>query len=987
MPHKAAWRSVLSRWLGPLVALAIGMGVASTAFNNQWSRPLTDWQRRALAPAGILPGVLMVDIDEQSLADMAENLGTWPYHRDIYALAVDELRAAGARAVVLDLLLADTREGDEALAREIRRPGAPVLLAAVGQAHTPGSAEPPAAPSGATRWNRFVLPDPLLRQAAAAAHQERQAPTAAPSAAPSAAPATAASPAAARGTALAATAAAAAASASATAAQVGLVTQPLDSDGVLRSLPLWHLARGQRLPAMPLAVWQALHPGQGLPAAWQAEGDGASLELVSAGTAVHSLPFAQVMRTALHMQARPPLTELVQGRVVFLGASAALADHVATPAGQLSGVETLAQAYWALENGPRLHTAWAGLNIGLVFLAAVPVWVCTLRGRVRQRTDVLWTLGVAALLLACMALASLRPMLVHSAAAWITLLVGALFTVVSRQRQLVASQVRLRTERSVAEAASRAKSEFLANVSHELRTPLNALLGAAELLERTRLDDRQRSLVGMFRTAGQTLQSLLNDLLDLAKIEDGHIELVLAPFSLRASIEHVMLLVRERATQKGLALHLLWDPECPEGVLGDHQRLEQMLANLLVNAVKFTAEGSVSLQVLRHGETLQVDVIDTGIGIATQQLDLIFEPFRQADGSVTRQFGGTGLGLTIVRRLARMMDGEVSVRSDAGRGSVFSLRLRLPACTWPTSATPSAVQRAGLAPLTSAPSSSHAIAAAGHPDVPMDFGGARLLLAEDNDINVQLFCAMLEGLGLRIEVARDGAAALAMLRQDLYAIAFIDIQMPVMDGLQLTRALRRLEADEPTRPRLPVVALTANAYASDQRASQEAGCDLHLSKPYERRQLVQALLRWLTPKMTTQAQQTAPSTQALGASTDLVDEAATIARLGSVALYQRARNHAAPYLAAWSAEYNNAHQPVQDQSKKLDLAHNLKSIAGSLGAQRLAGHAAALEQRLRQHPSADETEELAQVLAALAPINEWLGSGSGSGSGSGTGLR
>jgi two-component system, sensor histidine kinase and response regulator len=298
---------------------------------------------------------------------------------------------------------------------------------------------------------------------------------------------------------------------------------------------------------------------------------------------------------------------------------------------------------------------------------------------------------------------------------------------------------------------------------------------------------------------------------------------------------------------------------------------------------------------------------------------------------------------------------------------------------------------------------------------PMDFGGARILLAEDNDINVQLFCAMLEDLGLHIEVARDGAAALDLLRQNAYALAFIDIQMPVMDGLHLTRALRRLEREDPARPRVPVVALTANAYASDLRDSLAAGCDLHLSKPYERRQLLQALVQWLTPIVPTQpggvalpappGQQTrnaggsstaaalapAPAAQPRPQSpnqtlTDsrapLLDAAAAIARLGSLALYEKACAHAAPYFASWSAQFGSA-RALADRPQQLNLAHNLKSIAGAVGARALADSAAALEQRLQQEPSVDEAGELAAVLAALAAVSAQMGPSPGPGSGPG----
>ena len=366
----------------------------------------------------------------------------------------------------------------------------------------------------------------------------------------------------------------------------------------------------------------------------------------------------------------------------------------------------------------------------------------------------------------------------------LALATGLLLCGVAHLRALAHTQQRLGQERAAA-APSSAKSAFLANVSHEICTPLNAVLGVAELLARTPLSAEQRRHVAVFQQAGQTLSRLINDLLDLTKIESGRLEIAHQPFSLHASLARVTALLRPQAQQKGLAFELGIAAHLPDRVRGDRPRLEQALTNLLGNAIKFTPLGRVQLTVTLAAPpppgaaaVFCFAISDTGIGIAAPQLAAIFEPFVQADGSLTRHFGGTGLGLAITRALAGLMGGQVSVASTPGQGSVFTLLLPLmpvnsdaPAADQPVAGELAADgQIADQQAADQQPAGAHGVGAptavapcaAADSSAPPAAPACAVLLAEDNEVNVYLFIAMLRDTGLHIDVAIDGPDALRM---------------------------------------------------------------------------------------------------------------------------------------------------------------------------------------------------------------------------------
>ncbi len=384
-------------------------------------------------------------------------------------------------------------------------------------------------------------------------------------------------------------------------------------------------------------------------------------------------------------------------------------------------------------------------------------------------------------------------------------------------------EMELKQAKAVAESASRTKSDFLASMSHEIRTPMNAIMGIADLLAKTPLSPEQDKYVRIFRRAGDNLLNLINDILDLSKVEASQLELERTGFSLRDHLEKVTEMVSARAVEKGLALVVEIAPDVRTELVGDPTRLRQVLLNLLGNAIKFTEYGEVSLRVTRDQDdavpsALRFTISDTGIGIPSEKLGRVFERFTQADSSTTRRFGGSGLGLTISKRLVELMEGRVWAESTVDKGSVFSLVV--PFESW-----------VGPALQAKEPVDTQL-------DLPLP--ALSILLAEDSPDNCIITVAYLDDTPYKIEIAETGAIACEKFSVGHYDLVLMDRQMPVMDGLTATRKIRAWEQENHRAP-TPIIALTASALKGDREKCLAAGCTAFLTKPIKQEVLLQAI--------------------------------------------------------------------------------------------------------------------------------------------------
>ena len=785
---RQTWRisAYVRRCLWTSAAAAIlSFGLVATPLGTAIDLTLGDQVARLVAQEQDLSDVVVVDVDEASMAKLSAQIGAWPYDRDVYALTNAYLLASGAKVVAFDILFSEARRGDEAFAQTLTAKNV-LAAAALPYGGTPNDTHyrkqlSAAAWATGTHWPAEAWQDLTLPREMFSSRSK-----------------------------------------------VGVITMGADADGVVRRIPLLHQAHGEVLPALTPMVLKVAGVAVELdPESLKVRVANTDIPVDGQGMAhlryprtwrIQTVPFYQLALAASGSPGYAGLAETVKGKMVYVGSSSAiLGDFAQTPIGRMAGLYVAAALPSMVAKAYLYRPRHAGIDAALVLLVLALTWA---GAHPKVQAGIWLQAGMfPVLVVSSIGLAAFAHALGQKTAILAPLLTGLLaqfFWVIWHQIWLFRRNQRLQVEKIAAEESNRLKGQFLAHMTHELRTPLTAILGFNNINWKSETISREERIGNgaVIDRNSRHLLALINSILDQAKLEAGQVHIVKQPENIRALVDDVIVTMRPLIHNKPLELIAAVATETPDVLAIDAFRVRQILLNLVGNALKFTATGSVKVEVAWAQGRLSIEVVDTGPGMSEAQLKRIFVAFQQARDTDAARYGGTGLGLTISRELAQLMDGTITVESTVSVGTRF--KLGIPAEL--SQASPSSAQ-----PET-----------APFPAGPKLMNGT-VLIADDADDLRGLAVIYLKRFGLTVVQARNGREAVDLALQKQPDVILMDMEMPVLHGLDAVKELRGAGFGR------PVLAMTAHGGEPHRTLALAAGCNDVLPKPVSQATLRAAL--------------------------------------------------------------------------------------------------------------------------------------------------